>query len=137
MLELGIAFICGCMPVITIFLRGLVERLMVSWASMKKHSVTMFSKAEKEGRSGDSDRQLPDIPGGTLFGIRTFIRRLHRSNAEETALPMTEMSAFSKLGSIDEGYHEQLRAINSINVGHFTSHRDFSSAPSSRGQTRY
>lgn len=124
MLELSIGFICSCMPVITIFLKGLVEKLMVSWGSIKRYSGTIFSGSQREERLNTHGEQLPEIPTGALSGIKTFIRRLHRSHAEETALPMTEMSAFSKLGSIDEGYHEQLRAINSINVGHFTSHRD-------------
>lgn len=122
------------MPVITILVKGLVEKMIVSWVSIKEYSGTICRGSQKGESLDTHNKQLPEIPSGSLSGFRTFIRRLHRSNAEETASPMTEMSAFSKLGSVDEGYHEQLRAINSINVGQFTSHRDSSRAPPRHGQ---
>lgn len=133
-LELGIGLICGCVPVTTVLLKTLVEKMVKSWTSMRNYSASLLSRSEDAQKTKSYQKHLPQIPSATIDGIRTFIRRLHRSDAQETAFPVTEMSAFSKLDSIDEGYHEQLRAINSVDLEHFAAQRQASSAPASRGR---
>lgn len=130
-LELGIGFICGCMPVITILIKDFVEILTRFWDSMKRHFGTIPCTLRKPGESSNNGERLPSSASS---GIRTFIRRFHRSYAEESVLPMTDVSASTQLESIDKEYHEQLKAINAISVGHPTCHIDSPSAPFSRGQ---
>jgi hypothetical protein len=49
---------------------------------------------------------LPKVPGGTLTGLKTFVRRFHKTQKVDA----TPMSDFSELESQDESYHGVLKA---------------------------
>ncbi|KAI1424708.1 hypothetical protein F5Y12DRAFT_714946 [Xylaria sp. FL1777] len=114
LLEVSIALICSCMPVITVPLKSLLVQTVSSWNSIKKLSTGLVSKSEKV-KSKESVAQLPGIPGGTLSGLRTFIRRLHSSTP--ASMPTYKMSNFETLNSeVDQDYHEQLRAMQGHDI---------------------
>lgn len=118
------------MPVVSRPLKVFVESVVNSWGSMRKHSRTIFSHRDEIGKTKElSELELPQVPSGTISGIRTLIRRLHRTERQDTS-QLTDISAFSKLSSEDEGYHEQLRAMHSADV---ESSAAWSHGPSAEG----
>lgn len=132
--ELNIGLICSCMPVVSVPLKVFVESVVHSWSSMRKYSRTMFSQSEDAGKAKEAlGAELPQVPSGTISGVRTFIRRLYRTDREDT-VQLTNVSAFSKLGSVDEGYHEQLRAMHAIDIESSAAWSNGQSAPGSRGR---
>jgi hypothetical protein len=52
------------------------------------------------------EQGLPEVPRGTLSGLKTFVRKFDRTQRVES----TAMSNFSELASRDESYHEVLKA---------------------------
>lgn len=94
----------------------------------------MFSRSGDTGKAKEAlGPQLPQVPSGNISGMRTFIRRLYRTEREDT-VQMTDVSAFSKLGSVDWGYHEQLRAMQGVDMESSAAWSNGQSAPGSRGR---
>lgn len=122
--EINIAIICSCMPAFTTPIKIITSRVLSSWSHIRKRSETTLPP--KEG--GDVIQSLPVIPGANISGLRTFIRRFNRSTSQQTTV-MIDASNFSKLGSVDEDYHHQLRAIHGAN----TNASSGPSVPPSRG----
>ena len=132
--EINIGLICSYMPVVSMPLKLIVESVVNSWSSMRKYSRTMFSRSDDTGKAKEAlGPQLPEVPSGTMSGMKTFIRRLYRTERENT-VHLTDVSAFSKLGSVDKGYHEQLRAMHVVDIESSTAWSNGQSAPGSRGR---
>ncbi|KAI1632376.1 hypothetical protein F4809DRAFT_656422 [Biscogniauxia mediterranea] len=113
LLEISIGLICSCMPVITAPLKILIAKMISSWHSIKQYSRTILSSTDRDPR--ERCGQLPEIPGGGMSGLRTFIRRCHRSNVQST--PMSYLSHFVSLESdTDWDYHGQLRDLCSVDI---------------------
>lgn len=74
---------------------------------MKKRSETTLPPRESDVEL----HNLPEIPRANISGLRTFIRRLNRSESEKTTA-MVDVSNFSRLESVEEDYHRQLRAVH-------------------------
>ncbi|KAI0860527.1 hypothetical protein F4860DRAFT_524926 [Xylaria cubensis] len=114
LLEVSIALICSCMPIITMPLKSLLVQTISSWNSAKKFSRSLISRFDKK-KPKTSQEQLPEIPGGTLSGMRTFIRKLHASTP--ASIPTIEFSNFETLTSEpDQDYHEQLRGLQGYDI---------------------
>lgn len=109
-LEVNIAIICSCMPAFTAPLRTLTTRMTSSWRYLKRSTDNLLSRKDTSAREPGQEG-LPEVPRANISGLRTFIRRFNRSASEETAVAV-DMSNFSKLGSVDEDYHQQLRALH-------------------------
>lgn len=110
------------MPVITPALKALVVRTISSWNSIKKYSRTLVSNPEKDSRSKYNAKEglsEIEIPRGTISGLRTFIRRLNRTRAQDTHA--SDLYAGGTLKSVDEDYHGQLRAIHRDDTDHLVS----------------
>lgn len=122
--EVNIAIICSCMPAFTAPLKIITTRMLSSWNLVRKQSASILSP--KEG--ADGPQGLPGVPRANISGLRTFIRRFNRSSSQQTTL-MVDESNFSKLESVDEEYHRQLRALH----GAETNASPRPSAPASRG----
>ena len=130
--EVNIAIICSCMPIITAPLKVMVMRITSSWNYLKKETQTLL--LPKESTEYKRSNQLPNIPGAKISGLRTFIQRFQRSESKsgETTVAV-DMSNFSKLGSINEDYHHQLRAIHEND----SANTPRSGVPDSREQSNY
>jgi len=114
--EINIGLICSYMPVVSMPLKLIVESVVNSWSSMRKYSRTMFSRSDDTGKAKEAlGPQLPEVPSGTTVHL-------------------TDVSAFSKLGSVDKGYHEQLRAMHVVDIESSTAWSNGQSAPGSRGR---
>ncbi|TRX93716.1 hypothetical protein FHL15_005392 [Xylaria flabelliformis] len=114
LLEVSIALICSCMPIITMPLKSLLAQTISSWNSAKKFSRSLISRLDKK-EPNKHEEQLPRIPGGTLSGLRTFIRKLHASTP--TSIPTIEFTNFEILTSeTDQDYHEHLRGLQGYDV---------------------
>ncbi|KAI0544538.1 hypothetical protein F4679DRAFT_591313 [Xylaria curta] len=113
-LEVSIALICSCMPVITMPLKSLLVQTISSWNSTKKFSRSLISKTGKTDSSRPKE-QLPKVPSGTLSGLRSFIRKLHASTVAD--IPTNEPSNFETFTSeIDQDYHEQLKGLQGYDI---------------------
>ncbi|KAH8787844.1 hypothetical protein F5883DRAFT_530985 [Diaporthe sp. PMI_573] len=123
--EVNIAIICSCMPAFTAPIKVVATRLLSSWNLLKKHKEDLMSRAQGKD-SGPPG--LPGVPGANISGLRTFIRRFHRSTSQQTTL-MADVSNFSKIESVDAEYHRQLRELH----GAETNASSRPSAPGSRG----
>lgn len=101
------------MPVLTAPLKTLIAGMVSSWHSIRQYSQIVLSRTDRDPK-GRCD-QLPEIPGGNMSGLRTFIRRFHRSNVQST--PMSDLSHFVSLESdADWDYHGQLRDLCNVDI---------------------
>jgi hypothetical protein len=106
--EASIGLICSCMPVVTVALKSAVMRTVSSWNSAKKYSQTLLPKTERLQTPRTGQDQLPEIPQGNISGLRSFIYKFQRSNADIT--PKDNLSTLGTLNSeVDSDYHGQLR----------------------------
>lgn len=122
--EINIAIICSCMPAFAAPIKGITSRVLASWNTMKKRSETTLPAKE----SGGELHNLPELPRANISGLRTFISRFNRSESKKTTV-MVDVSNFSRLESVEEDYHRQLRAVH----GADTNVPSRPSATSSRG----
>ncbi|KAK4150899.1 hypothetical protein C8A00DRAFT_36475 [Chaetomidium leptoderma] len=65
------------------------------------HHRIRFLGRSKEHGDLESQDGLPDIPGGTMTGLRTFIRRNNRDSGVKTGAMLTEVSQHSTLAEED------------------------------------
>lgn len=107
-IEVNIAIICSCMPIITAPLKVIVLKLASSWSYLKKQHQALHSHAES--RRDQAKSLSADIPGAKISGLRTFVQKFQRSMSRNTSVVM-DMSSSSTLGSLDGDYHRQLRDV--------------------------
>lgn len=113
-IEINVAIICSCMPAFTTPIKVMTSRMMSSWSNIKKRSQRSETTLPPMERR-DGLQSLPQIPAAKISGLRTFIRRFDRSTSEKTTV-VVDVSNFSKLGSVDEDYHYQLRALHGVDT---------------------
>ncbi|KAI1410684.1 hypothetical protein F5Y13DRAFT_192014 [Hypoxylon sp. FL1857] len=88
--------------------------MVSSWNSAKKYSRTLFGPSSQN--SSKYENQMPKIPRGTISGLRTFIRRVQRTNTQ--SVHINELSTFATLNSeTEQDYHDQLREISNGDIG--------------------
>ncbi|KAF2197035.1 hypothetical protein GQ43DRAFT_497190 [Delitschia confertaspora ATCC 74209] len=112
-LELNVGIICSCMPVVFILFKRV--KLRSSYIAF----LSYFRTRNRSGRTAGSDNdprvvpvgedRLPAVPKPTLTGLRSFIKRVQRSQPGRTTRP-TEMSTYSEINSMNDDYHAQLKA---------------------------
>lgn len=79
--------------------------------SLKRYLRSRYASGRSD-RSDDPEmdqkalNKLPEVPKGTLSGLKTFVRKFNRSERVDS----TQMATFSELESRDESYHEVLKA---------------------------
>ncbi|RYP80359.1 hypothetical protein DL769_002508 [Monosporascus sp. CRB-8-3] len=96
-LELAIGIICSCMPVIAV--------------TVKNSMTNMNSIHGSEPPSQTPSKEhIPDIPSGTVSGLRSFFQRMYRSNNESKDNP-TNPATLETLDSVDQHYHAQLKQM--------------------------
>lgn len=117
--ELAVGVICSCLPVVFVTLKGMSKS--GPWATFMKY---IRSKDRHNGAyhsdgplplhhptddmPGDG-KGLPQVPRGTMTGMRTFIRNVHHSKPSKSIVVTTELHSFTGLASIDDSYHAQLQ----------------------------
>jgi hypothetical protein len=76
--------------------------------SLRRYLRSRYASGQSD--SGEIDQKaeqgLPEVPKGTLSGLKTFVRKFNRTQYDNS-MPM---SNFSELASRDESYHEVLKA---------------------------
>ncbi|KAM7210433.1 hypothetical protein V8F06_014181 [Rhypophila decipiens] len=136
-LELTVGNICACMPVLTQPLRSFATHLMSSWDSLKHYSRTIFTRSGhnhhahtgsdqfsheygyKNERSNAEVNKLPQVPKGTLSGLRSFIHKATRSNIADSRRggeaddQDSTQKTLASLASVDHDYHHQLKNMMS------------------------
>ncbi|KAJ0116400.1 hypothetical protein J7T55_007380 [Diaporthe amygdali] len=125
-IEVIIAIICSCMPILAAPLRAMVTKMTSSWSYLKRTTKTLVAPKEATGEHSD---KLPSIPDAKISGLRTFIRRFNRSTSQQSTVRM-DISNFSKLGSVDDEYHRQLKAYHANEAAGISA----PSTPGSRGR---
>lgn len=113
-LELAIGLICSCMPVIAVTLKTSMTNVNLLWDSVRKYGTYLLTRTSEQvsklpSRS-TSQEKLPEIPGGTVSGLRSFIRGMYRSNNQSMATP-THPATFVTIDSVDQDYHIQLKQM--------------------------
>jgi hypothetical protein len=87
---------------------------MFSRGLVRKYSQALFSRTDSNEPKEPMDL-LPYILQGTMSGLRTFMRKFHRSNSQSVL--MSDMATFATLNSESgDGYHGQLRDICSSDI---------------------
>lgn len=117
--EMNVGIICSCLPVVFATVKGFTTGDI--WATIARYVKT---RGYRSGASGSDDvgepklpslntscdeNDLPQIPRGTMTGVRTFIRKAHCSKSEDSINVTTELHTFSELASVDDCYHSQLQ----------------------------
>lgn len=128
----------------TLPLKSLFNGVVVSWNSLKNYSkARLFSRSPNRNTGSDNTTdsvpkeqlELPEVSNGNgaMNSLRTFIRTAYRSAITTSAQQTTnrEMQTFATLDSVDgeQDYHNQLKAIYSMNGGSRTGSE---SVPASR-----
>lgn len=131
---MNVGIICSCLPVVFATVKGLTTGDV--WATIARYVKT---RGHRNGASGSGsvgepklpstdtsgdENDLPEIPRGTMTGVRTFIRKAHRSGSSDSINVTTESHTFSDLESVDDYYHSQLQR------GYFEGSRTNLSQPS-------
>lgn len=105
MAEINIGIVCSCMPIIFVLFKSMLEK-SVSWASKiwssRSTSRRLGPKSMDLSTTGASSSQmnpykevgnkqetLPQVPQGTLTGLRSFMRNAGRSRPMKTQTTVT------------------------------------------------
>ncbi len=101
---------CACMPVIFVMFKGVAQNTL-SWAAkLKSWTTRSKSDVEMQPYVEVEHGNLPQVPRGTLRGLRSFMQRVHRSRPTDTGLMLTQPSHGEVLTyvSTDYDYHTHL-----------------------------
>lgn len=74
-----------------------------------KRSAAFKEPKQSFSNSSCEGQMLPQVPRGTLTGIRTFIRKAGRSQQPTSITVKTEVSTYFDRASAADTYHEQLK----------------------------
>lgn len=117
--EMNVGIICSCLPVVFATVKGFTTGDI--WATIARYVKTRGHRSGTWGLNGvgepklpstdisGDENDLPEIPRGTMTGVRTFIRKAHRSGSGDSINVTTESHTFSELSSVDDCYHSQLQ----------------------------
>ncbi|KAI1462046.1 hypothetical protein F4805DRAFT_411862 [Annulohypoxylon moriforme] len=113
-IELAFGIICSCMPVIVVTLKNSMTNMNLMWDSIRRYGTRHLPgtsrQVSKLPSHTISEERLPEIPSGTVSGLRSFVRRIYRSNNQSTA-NLTYPATFVTVESVDQDYHIQLRQM--------------------------
>jgi hypothetical protein len=111
--EINIGIACSCIPIVFVHFKSLGS-LSGSWFSKIRY---MSGRKGSSGRGGSTDKQildsheiemgpagLPQVPKGTMTGVRSFMRNFNRTNK----VHMTQTGLLS-VDSLEYTYHDQLQ----------------------------
>ncbi|CAH0033774.1 unnamed protein product [Clonostachys rhizophaga] len=109
--EINIGIICSCMPVIIILFKGFnswstqfLSRIRSSISTSRKFSDrSKDSDIEMLRYEGLEENGLPEVPRGTMTGMRTFMSNFNRTR------PAKMQTEILTVASADLNYHAQLR----------------------------
>lgn len=110
------------MPVIFVLLKGTLEK-PAGWLSGLVHLITGHSRKSSDtspdGGSGvqinpymgvdESSQELPQVPKGTVTGLRSFVRNFGRTDVEKTQSHLPTDGIVLTVLSEDNDYHQQFR----------------------------
>ncbi|KAI0552665.1 hypothetical protein F4679DRAFT_44635 [Xylaria curta] len=105
-LEVAIGLICGCMPIIASLLKGVLVGINSIYGSDLLTRTS--SRGTKHTDLQASNEKLPDVPRGTITGIRTLIRKVYHFDSRNTN-DSNDIVTTQTLHAADEDYHEQLK----------------------------
>ncbi|KUJ24524.1 uncharacterized protein LY89DRAFT_745434 [Mollisia scopiformis] len=112
--EVCFGLIASCMPAITVSLKTLVTNIVSSWHSAKKYSNTLLSRPDNSGAEQLKDWS-PEVPNAKMSGLRTFIRRVQRTNGQSVAV--SELATLGTMNTeVEQDYHQQLRKMQGVDV---------------------
>uniref|UniRef100_A0A0B7KC78 Rhodopsin domain-containing protein n=1 Tax=Bionectria ochroleuca TaxID=29856 RepID=A0A0B7KC78_BIOOC len=109
--EINMGIICSCMPVIIILFKGFnswstqfLSRIRSSISNSRKFSDrSKDSDIEMLRYEGIEENGLPEVPRGTMTGMRTFMSNFNRTR------PAKMQTELLTVASADLNYHAQLR----------------------------
>ncbi|KAI1380696.1 hypothetical protein F4677DRAFT_195075 [Hypoxylon crocopeplum] len=108
--ELNVGIACSCMPVISVVFHSLTKTL--SWSSLirlitthRRHTHNDFPPYPSDPSTHIPEERLPQSPQGTRIALRSFVRRVQRSQPGRVG----DILTYSELISIDEDYHSYLK----------------------------
>lgn len=116
---MNVGIICSCLPVVFATVKGFTTGDI--WATLARYVKTRGHRRGASGLDGvkepklpsngtsDDGNELPKIPRGTMTGVRTFVRKAHRSASSDSISVTTESRTFSELESANDCYHSQLQ----------------------------
>ncbi|KAI1408106.1 hypothetical protein F5Y13DRAFT_205087 [Hypoxylon sp. FL1857] len=116
--ELNFGIMCACMPVVFVLFKGITLET-ASWVA-KLRFWTHRNRRDIEMQSyvAVNEDHLPQVPTGTLGGLKSFMRRAYHSRAGETQLTLTPSThgEFLTHVSADDEYHAHLQKPGSGNL---------------------
>jgi len=105
--ELNAGIICSCMPVVFVVFKGFSKRIFHIPAVRYFRPRTKQSTGEDAGLAKPSvENDEVEIPRPVMTGLRSFIRRAHRTNP--TKGDTTHIESYTELESLRDGYHTHL-----------------------------
>ncbi|KAF2242994.1 hypothetical protein BU26DRAFT_609705 [Trematosphaeria pertusa] len=113
-IELNVGLICSCLPVLFVFLKRVAKSN--SYISLVRYFRTRRSDGISQGQNNDSDhREKSDeihltIPKPTMTGLRSFIRKAHRSQPQQSY----QLESYNELDSVNDDYHAQLKEAKAM-----------------------
>ncbi|KAI1760117.1 hypothetical protein GGR53DRAFT_102855 [Hypoxylon sp. FL1150] len=109
--ELNFGIMCTCRPVVFILFEGLALET-ASWAA-KLRSWTNRNEGDIEMQSymAIDYRLLPQVPKGTLSGLKSFMRKAYHSSPGDIQLTLSPSTAGEVITyvSADDDYHSHLQ----------------------------
>lgn len=117
-IELNVGIICGCIPVIVVLFKDLahshyvtsIKRLIRSRYGSRYASDRSDSGSDSGSDLHKAEKELPEVPTGTLSGLKSFVRKFDKSQSRSQPEETVMRSNFDTLASTDESYHEVLKA---------------------------
>jgi hypothetical protein len=105
-IELNVGIICSCIPVVVVMFKDFAKNPHIM--SLRRYLRSRYASGQSDSDEvgQKAEQRLPDIPKGTLSGLKTFVRKFDRTQRADS----TQMSNFNQLASSDESYHEVLKA---------------------------
>ncbi|KAH7387002.1 hypothetical protein DE146DRAFT_666327 [Phaeosphaeria sp. MPI-PUGE-AT-0046c] len=110
-IELNVGIICSCIPVIVVLFKDFAHSSYIT--SFRRYLRSRYASGHSDSESEVDEKAvqgLPEVPRGTLSGLKTFVRKFDRSQSRSQWDKTIPKSDFNTLGSTDESYHEVLKA---------------------------
>ncbi|TGJ80419.1 hypothetical protein E0Z10_g8347 [Xylaria hypoxylon] len=109
--ELNFGILCACMPVVFVVFKGIGSKTASLAAKLRSWTTRNKSDTDMKPYSTVEEASLPSIPGGTLHGLQSFMRRALRSRQTDTRLTLTPSTHGEVLTyvSADDDYHAHLQ----------------------------
>ncbi|ROV89586.1 hypothetical protein VMCG_09947 [Cytospora schulzeri] len=120
--EVNVGIVCSCMPVTFVLFKGTLDR-SAAWLSGLLHLTTgrtpKPSGANSNGRRDEqihpqkgadaNSQKLPQIPKGTVTGLRSFVRNFGHRDIEKSAAHLSTDNIMLTVVSEDYDYHRAIQ----------------------------